>query len=108
MGKSTNPPTSSFYLFVWSGEQDQGWDQKELGKAARAPPPQAQTKATDGIPRHHLLSQLSTHKPKELASLKTKGKTQNVKRATVSTCSQITIFFNKLLRVEKYCWIFPR
>ena len=42
-----DPPGSSSYLFVWSGEQDQGWDQKELGKAARAPPaPPAQIKAT--------------------------------------------------------------
>ena len=55
--------------------------------------PEHRQKLLDGISCRHLLSQLSTHKPKELASQKTKDKTQNVKRATVFTCSEITIFF---------------
>lgn len=50
-------------------------------------------KLLDDISHGHLLSQLSTQKPKELAALKTKDKTQNVKRATVFTCSEITITF---------------
>lgn len=54
--------------------------------------PEHRQKLLDGISCRHLL-QLSTHKPKELASPKTKDKTHNVKWATVFACSERTIFF---------------
>lgn len=65
-----------------------------MAKLPGYPPlrPEHKEKPLDGISCHHLLSQLSTHKPKELASLKTKDKTQNVNWAPVLTCSEIAIF----------------
>lgn len=87
------PPALSIFLFGLVSKTKAGTRRSLARLPGRPLHLKHKQKLLDGISRHHLLSQLSTHKPKELASLKTKDKTQNVKRATVSTCSQITIFF---------------
>lgn len=88
MGKSTSTPTHVPYFFVWSGEQS-----KAAGCSLH---PEHKQKPLDGI-SCHLLSQLSTHKAREFASLKTKDKTQNVKQATIFTCSEIAIILTATL-----------
>lgn len=63
-----------FPIFVWSGQQDPARPGEESG-----PKPRDHTKQLADISPHPLLSQLATQKQREVALLKTKDKTQNMK-----------------------------
>lgn len=100
------PPTFRIFLFGLLSRTKA----VTQGSLARRPGcslhPAHRQKRLDGIACHHLLSQLSTHKPEELASRKTKDQTQNVKRATVLTCLGMAIFSLPPC-MEKYCSVPP-